>query len=486
MCDGSESIVLQGYTPRSFALWQPLGFLSSRDLTSLRVTSKQMSRFVALFELPYASRNRQRSFRHDWIDACGNTLTKFKHTLLETLPLADAEASLDLKRALGDATRYGIMPCFNNIGALSGYIEQRFGTRSLNLLQLLFIDSVKDRAPMRTWLEQSFLTAPVCNVLSIGGGSGFEAAGLSAMMGLLGLDMKLTVTSYDVEPLWDFSARKLHEILNKQHLQSPQLRFDLCDILSSLYSPMNKQLLQAVPTAHMFVFSYVVVENAAALAGGSACTGDKCLQPFEFFVQLWSEARVGSTLVCMDSTDRHWALLLHHLLLGLAQSAQTTEPRSRVCPCATLRAYVPKLPFGKSHALVLRKLGPPRYTAKQRVAVADGSETPCPVSTPYGCNCAGCEGCKYIDDVMAKLNELKARSGASTLAALGGGGDDKPQTPAQRACTLGPLGREKLRDLRKGQLRRESVRAAIRRQRASSHCTPSVGGAACTEADPPR
>jgi hypothetical protein len=122
---------LPSYVPFSFALWQPLGFLAKRDLDSLCCTCEQLGRFVELFELPKLSRNRQRSFRHWWIRACSEKLSRFKLALLEALPHPDTEASLALKRALGDASRCGAMPCFNNIEALSGYIAQRLGTRSI-------------------------------------------------------------------------------------------------------------------------------------------------------------------------------------------------------------------------------------------------------------------------------------------------------------------------------------------------------------------
>jgi len=156
--------------------------------------------------------------------------------------------------------------------------------------------------PEADFLRERFFDRKSLQVLDIGGGPGSVALGLHVFAEIFAWSVHIEHHVVDFEPGWAESVGHLRNVLGKQTPRSLQdgdasgpstsVSFHRGDVLA-------KSLPERVPKAShfdLFVFSYVLYDNAAALLDAD----------YGVLPHLLCSAKQGAVFVFMDHADRLW------------------------------------------------------------------------------------------------------------------------------------------------------------------------------------
>ena len=202
----------------------------------------------------------------------------------------DEEATMTLITELCAATHLGEMPSFSNEGARVGYFLKK-SNRIGNLTRLVF-------QPENDTLRHFLQALPILKIASIGGGPGYDALGWALCAEWMGRNHKeethIEAHVYDYEKGWKDIIDTMQGICTT-HKVPITWSFDTCDI-TSVDSSYNDSLWDVVDKMHLFLFSFVVVENRHRLKQTE----------FSFLKQIFSKSSNGSWYIFTDSTYRLW------------------------------------------------------------------------------------------------------------------------------------------------------------------------------------
>eukprot|EP00873_Tetraselmis_striata_P045652 jgi/Tetstr1/465916/TSEL_010530.t1 len=226
---------------------------------------------------------------------------------LELPTPADSRAAAELEVALGDAARAGEAPSFTDPQARYGYTRSHFLARSAHIANLLML-----RSPVVAPLRAPLVGEQSASVVSVGGGPGFDAVGIALVAAFAAKDAKAASTRrarvlvLDNEPGWEPCVDAVATALSRVRDSSSEwdivgsartdVSFGTADILRPLTDPANHCLAAAAPSADLFVFAHVVVENAKGLLAGNLA----------LLRELFTVATSGAGFIFTDNTHRLW------------------------------------------------------------------------------------------------------------------------------------------------------------------------------------
>ncbi|CAE8622471.1 unnamed protein product [Polarella glacialis] len=267
---------------------------------------------------------------------------------------AGSALSQDLTRAL----HCGLPPSFGSQAARAQYTLDRWYAR-VRAVFLTLLSQDPQVTALRTALFESGRDS--IDVISFGGGPGFDVAALAFVAAFLGTRTKVRCTVFDSEPGWEevFTALVSHVDARLSEssggIDGPILPlglssvcdFQTCDISVPLAHPTNSRLAASIHSGvDLGIFSYVVHENEALLRkpGTPVDEGVAGIFP-ELFEGLSKQSCAGhsAALIFLDSTPRLWPAL-----------AATARPHG-------LEAFIPDILRGRCklrEPLVLLARGP--------------------------------------------------------------------------------------------------------------------------------
>ena len=223
---------------------------------------------------------------------------------------ADVEATARLEKALGDAATNGSMPSFADEGARRGYARIHFVSRTSKVANALFC---AEDAWVRTVVRRILGLRETCNVVSLGGGPGYDFAAVATLSDYLGgatFDEDVETPArhrrpsaavrcavLDYESGWASSVEALADAYaGSRHAVS----FGACDITAPLAAAVNAAADDAVEAADVIVCSYCVAENKKALRAGD----------WAFFRDVFKRAKPGALFLLAETTHRLWPELV--------------------------------------------------------------------------------------------------------------------------------------------------------------------------------
>jgi len=245
----------------------------------------------------------------------------------------DRLATKNLFDALGTSADEGFMPKFDNAGARSGYLLEKFTARSsraadfLVAMDSMSVQSSGETKALLQGVVGDILLAPSrIRVLSLGGGPGMDAMAVSLLAnyqrlggreGGLGIDAMIL----DYEAQWHDCVKVVGDAIHTANAarqvapseervqQDIDVQFGLCDITVSLDDSINSKAKSFLKSTKplIVICSYVIAENAIALREGN----------YHFFVDLANEVPVGSVLLFTETTHRIWPDLLRASFRGV-------------------------------------------------------------------------------------------------------------------------------------------------------------------------
>jgi hypothetical protein len=202
-----------------------------------------------------------------------------------------------LAAALRGALRDGVPPDFGNSAALTAYTQERLQARCRYLYTLLLCEDeicsaarqllLPKLAPLQTSAPRQSAVAEQhkpLSVLSIGGGPAFDHVALRLLSSFLaslqcrdartsaGHPVETSTVVLDLnEAEWSAAAKAVAEATDSatdalfERTGVEQLRLARCDVRLALDDDANTAMASLAPTADIFVFSFVLHENAAGL-----------------------------------------------------------------------------------------------------------------------------------------------------------------------------------------------------------------------------
>mmetsp|Transcript_37119 Transcript_37119/g.116790 ORF Transcript_37119/g.116790 Transcript_37119/m.116790 type:complete len:358 (-) Transcript_37119:597-1670(-) len=227
-----------------------------------------------------------------------------------------------LKRSLNQAVRDGAPADFSDPDAIVCYANDRVAPRCRYLYNLL-MDPAELCGGVRRMLLPGREAVPAgggelrrCEVVSIGGGPGFDHLTLLSLATFLrevqpppppGLDyaeVAVTTSVYDLfAPDWEPVVGALDSACRAAGLLG-EMSNDACDVRERLSHESNDRLRAQAGTADLFIFSFVLHENATSLTTEGGGLSEGCLLP-----GLLEAAKPGAYIVCTDSGARSSGLL---------------------------------------------------------------------------------------------------------------------------------------------------------------------------------
>jgi hypothetical protein len=197
-----------------------------------------------------------------------------------------------LATALRGALREGIPPDFGDAAALTAYTRERLEARCRYLYTLLLCeDEICTAARQQLLLPTPSTGASVANqrrplsVLSIGGGPAFDHVALRLLASFLAsvppgdvgqsttCPVEVCTAVLDLnETEWSAAAKAVAAAMGSATdltlfgcTSAEQLHLGRCDVRLALNDTVNAEMASLAPTADIFVFSFVLHENAAGL-----------------------------------------------------------------------------------------------------------------------------------------------------------------------------------------------------------------------------
>ena len=237
----------------------------------------------------------------------------------------EAAAEASMTRQLQKAVDSGQHADFTNPRELMAYTRSRIKTRVRYLHALLMVDDPICAAARRLLLPSP--TPTPTRVLSIGGGPGFDDVALRLLAGFLqtggcgtkDADLDITVPSIRTLVLDLFERDWAPAVAAVVEATATAQRAGLvgrgegsrlahCDITLRLDSQCgaNAVLGAECATADMFIFSFVLHENAVGLLR------DVAVQTGEIggvLPGLLSTAKLGAVMLCLDAGHRLWPMV---------------------------------------------------------------------------------------------------------------------------------------------------------------------------------
>lgn len=243
-----------------------------------------------------------------------------------------AKEKTPLDADLGRAVCEGTPAAFSHAGHLASYTVGRLRCRARYLFKLL-TSEVPEAAAAR-----ALLSAPAVRVASLGGGPGFDHVALEAAAALVaalgGVDpARVHTTIFDLyAPAWGPFVDAVFngcELTTNRNSNSA-VTLHACDLRENAASPANAAFRGHVATSDLFLFSFVLHENAASVARDGAVRG--------LVRDILDGAKVGACVLCMDAGRALWpALVATALEAGWTATARDATdaapggPRSYCC-----------------------------------------------------------------------------------------------------------------------------------------------------------
>lgn len=243
-----------------------------------------------------------------------------------------------LASALRGALRDGVPPDFSDAAGLTSYTQERLQARCRYLYTLLLCeDEVCSAARSQLLLPPRADQHRPLSVLSIGGGPAFDDVALRLLASFLaampcgesstaGLPpVQISTVVLDLyEEEWTAAAKAVATATDSATASgllggngggdATTLRLARCDVRRGLEEDVNAALAELAPGADLFVFSFVLHENAAGLLLGTDSSAAEEELPRRIggcLPGLFSAARVGSFIVMMDASHRLWPSVVH-------------------------------------------------------------------------------------------------------------------------------------------------------------------------------
>ena len=224
----------------------------------------------------------------------------------------DSQAAALLETQLGIGATAGTQPDFTHPGALAGYTLTHIRSRPRRLASLLFHPQIGKFTPRDAWswltpaLER-ILHNPERNhigLLSLGGGPGYDYAGVKALCAVTNPCVAVTGHILDYEPAWSPLVDAVAEAVGSApHLVTKDDRVipGTCDITLPLESEPNAPVLSALDTSalSLVVASFVVEENRLALRQSDYIF-------FRQLLQALSQQDSQVLFVITETTERQW------------------------------------------------------------------------------------------------------------------------------------------------------------------------------------
>jgi hypothetical protein len=262
-------------------------------------------------------------FNRGWIQYRTAALDSIRYHLYTNLPHPAEKANFEeLFFNLGVAADRGVMPCFANAGARSGYAVEFF-CRAKNLADL-FADTFNSHYEFPEYWLEGLRGSPILgssdggaySVVSLGGGPGFDyvssavATSFCSYMeslrdqeetgSLSSSSLKLHATILDYEEGWgDLVHAMVHSTQTILERSTPSLSCDWggkCDITQSIFHPSNAACSLLLDSTNLWVCQYCVAENAQKLQESN----------FIFFRELFQHAQPGTLFVLSEVHPRLW------------------------------------------------------------------------------------------------------------------------------------------------------------------------------------
>jgi hypothetical protein len=258
------------------------------------------------------------SYHRTWRRWSECAIDLIRQNLILTLPTPVDQAALsDLSRSLGTAADLGIMPSFQNKGALAGYATEYFCRAQLLADLLLEQNEPKFLVQALDDLlsESTNTDATPCRLVSLGGGPGFDFCALALMTTFHQQSSSRTSTSQslatspihpvsatvlDYEHGWGSLVYAMASSVDAVLGGSHSCEFGGCDITLPLSDPVNEACASLVLTTDLWACSYVIAENAVKLREGK----------YDFFRDVFCQAKQGALFVFTETTHRIWPELV--------------------------------------------------------------------------------------------------------------------------------------------------------------------------------
>lgn len=301
---------------KSFIEKQERGQLQTRDIptsTELRTLATKNS----------AKKLGSSYYLKGWRHWRAMAIEAIRSDLSDNLPLpADKAKFENLFFRLGVAADKGIMPSFEDAGARSGYALEFF-CRARNLADLFALDTFNTRYSLsEEWID-AILATPMLgghtqdgsnrsrssstdaefNMVSIGGGPGFDFVGL-ALAAYFNSIGKSTVspihaTILDYEEGWEDLVGAMNSstcnVLEGDNKFSCEWGGQ-CDITKSMNDPINQSCLASIESTQLWTCQYCVAENANLLRESN----------YIFFNDLFHMTPEKTLFIFTETTPRIW------------------------------------------------------------------------------------------------------------------------------------------------------------------------------------
>jgi hypothetical protein len=216
---------------------------------------------------------------------------------------SQAKTKTPLDADLGTAVKEGSPATFEDPVQLASYTVGRLRCRARYLFKLL-TSGVPEAAAAR-----ALLSAPAVRVVSMGGGPAFDHVALEAAAALVaalgGVDPARVHTAiFDLyAPAWAPFVDAVFDgcELNTTRHPGNSVTLHACDLRENAASPANAAVRGHVATSDLFLFSFVLHENAASVARGGTIYG--------LVRDILDGAKVGACVLCMDAGRALWPAL---------------------------------------------------------------------------------------------------------------------------------------------------------------------------------
>ncbi|GMH50785.1 hypothetical protein TL16_g00868 [Triparma laevis f. inornata] len=213
---------------------------------------------------------------------------------------------------LNQAVKDGKPADFSDPQEIKCYTVDRMEARCRYLYNLCMDDNFFSGELRRLFMPRE--EAKEVEICSLGGGPGYDHIVLSVMAEFLKLCscddenlLKKPRVNTKVFDLYDEAwGSVLKDVVGALGLEESEARGSIhpCDLRGGIESPRNADLAASVPTADLFLYSFVLHENAAFVAND-----DKTELMNTAVLNLLEGAKVGALIFCMDSGNTLWVAI---------------------------------------------------------------------------------------------------------------------------------------------------------------------------------
>ena len=250
----------------------------------------------------------------EWISWSQHTLSRIQ-MIMDSATVTDCAALAAITLALGNAASCGVMPSFADPQERAAYTTQKLSGRTLRVAEYLLCAVFKgkglcsdesDDPWVRSAVARLMHGSSTCEVVSIGGGPGYDAVALALVSEFMGrqaggaADVRAYVLDYEAgwQSLAESLAEATLEVLDSDRHNLGH--FGITDLTEPLEATSNQTALARVAHCDLWVASYCVAENAIALRSGE----------FAFFRDVFAQSKPGALFLFVETTHRLWPELV--------------------------------------------------------------------------------------------------------------------------------------------------------------------------------